>query len=110
MKSGQRVVGMQTDQCSKGRHRRWVAGLKLGEGLDILSGGRRPEQDVLKRFKSPKRLGAPAQLNLANWSPLKISGGCGCRCADANAGAQILVGRLKPRCGIDGIAIGGVVE
>jgi hypothetical protein len=110
MKSGQRVVGMQADQCSKGRHRRCIAGLQPGEGLDILRGGRRPERHVLKRLKSTERLAASAQHNFTDGSSLKIAGGLGCRCTDANSGAEILVGCLEPGCGIDGIAVRGVVE
>src|SRR6267142_2490570 len=40
----------------------------------------------------------------------KLFRGIGDRGADATAGAEKLVGGLKPRRGVDGVAIGGVIE
>src|SRR6202011_4274494 len=45
-----------------------------------------------------------------NRSAFEIFSSLGDRSADANAGAQKLVGGLKPGRGVDGIAIGGVIE
>ena len=101
---------MQPDQRGKGRHCRRVAGFQLGEGFRILPGCRPFERRRLQRLVSAERLAAPAQHEIADRPSLEIVGATGNRGADANAGAEKLVGALEPRRGVDGIAIGGVIE
>src|SRR6478672_4320717 len=101
MKSGQRVVGVQADQRRKGWHRRSVASLELGERFSISCGGGRLERGVLQRFERAKRLATAAEQDIADWPSLKITGAIGRRGANANAGAEMLVGGLEPRSSVD---------
>ena len=110
MKSGQRVVGVQADQGREGWHRRGVARLELGERVAILRVDGRLERGVLQWFECAKWLATAAQQDISNWPSLKIAGSVGRRGADANAGAEMLVGGLKPRSRVDGVAVSGVVE
>ena len=63
-----------------------------------------------QRLVSPQGLAPPAQQEIANRPAAKLRRAFGNRRADANAGTEKLVGGLKPRRSIDGVAIGGVVE
>src|SRR5947209_16038393 len=110
MKSGQRVVGVQADQRREGWHRRGIASLELGERVAILRVGGRVEVGVLQWFERAKRLATAAQQDIADRSPLKTASAVGSRGADANAGAEMLVGGLKPRSRVDGVTVSGVVE
>ncbi len=110
VKTGQRVVGMRPDQGREGRHRRGVASFQLGEGFGILRGRRSIENRCGQRLERAQRLAAPAQHEIADRASLKFPGAVGDRGADADAGAEKLVGGLQPRRGVDGVAIGGVVE
>ena len=51
-----------------------------------------------------------AQHDIADWPPAKIAGPVGRRGADANARSEMLVGGLKTRSRVDGVAVGRVVE
>ncbi len=75
-----------------------------------MPGRRFLERGRPQRLVSAERLAAPAQHQVADRPPLKILGGIGDRGADANARAEKLVGALEPRCDVDGVAIGGVIE
>src|SRR6266436_2604480 len=95
MKTGKRLVG---------------AGFELGEGLGILRRRRSLERRCRQRFVSAKRLAAPAQHQVADRPSPKLFGSIGDRGADANTGAEKLVGRLEPCCGVNGVTIGRVIE
>src|SRR5262249_44679450 len=92
------------------RHCRDIAGRELGKRLRILESCRCRKCLRFQWFIGAKWFTAPAQDEIANWTSLKVFGAIGDDGADANAGAQKLVGSLKPRCRIDGIAVRGVVE
>src|SRR4051794_38068666 len=101
---------MRSDQRRKGGHRRRVTGFKLGEGFGILLGRGTSERGLRQRFVSAQRLTPPAQHQIADRPATKLFGAVGNGGADANAGAEKLVGGLEPCRGVDGVTIGGVVE
>src|SRR3984885_16310490 len=101
---------MRSDQRRKRRHRRGVSGLKLGEGLAILRRRRSLECRLRQRLVSPQRLAAPAQQEIADRPAAKLLRAVSNRGADANARTEKLVGGLKPRRGVDGVAIRRIVE
>src|SRR5262249_62042531 len=55
-------------------------------------------------------LASAPQHEVADRSPAEFLDSLGQLRADANTGAELFVGRFKPRCYVDRIAIGGVVE
>src|SRR6185437_7475154 len=110
MKARQRVVGMQSDQGGKSRHRRRVARLEFCKSFGILRGRLALEAFGRQRLEGAQRLAASAQHEITDRPALKPCDAVGDRGADANSGAEMLVGRLEPRRGVDGVAIGGVVE
>src|SRR6266576_1843036 len=88
MEASQRIVGMQSDQSGKGRHRSRVTGLQLGEGLGILRCRRPLKCCFRQRLVGPERLAAPAAHEIADRPSLETLGASGYGGADANARAE----------------------
>ena len=110
MKACQRVVGMRPDQGRKRRHRRRVPRLELGKSLGILRSRRALKTLRRQRLESAQRPAASAQYEITDRTAPKIRDTAGDRGADADAGAQMLVGGLEPCRGVDGVAVSRVVE
>src|SRR3984957_3038316 len=110
VKAGECIAGMRSDQRRKRGHRRDVSGLELGEGLGILRRRRPPKCRLRQRLVSAQRLAAPAQQEIADRPAAKLLCAVSDRGADANARTEKLVGGLKPRRGVDGVAIRRIVE
>src|SRR3954452_763899 len=63
-----------------------------------------------QRLERAEGLSAPAQHEIADGPTPEVLGGICDGGADANAGAEELVGRLEPGSGVDGVSIAVVVE
>ncbi len=74
------------------------------------AGSRRRERLLLERLIGPQRLAPSAQDDVADRPALEIHRGLRDRLADADTRAEMLVGGFQPRRGVDGVAVGGVVE
>src|SRR5215475_828225 len=101
---------MQPDKRSKSRHGSGVAGLKLCVCCSIFGRGRRLERCGRQRFISAQRFATPAQDEITDRAPLKAFRAIGDGSTHADARAQELVGGLEPRCGVNSIAMSGIVE
>ena len=110
MEASQRIVGVQPDQGGEGRHRRNIAGFELGEGFGVLGRRRTFERRRRQRLEGAKRFAATTQHQIADRPPSKF--------LELSATAALTQMRVPrnllvasgARGGIDGIAIGGVIE
>ena len=75
-----------------------------------MRGRRSLECRLSQQFVSPQRFAAPAQHQITDRPAAKLRRAIGDRGADANTRAEGLVGRFKPRRGVDGIAVRRVIE
>ena len=87
-----------------------IAGLQLGKGLQIALCRWVFVLFDPKRLEGTQRLGPAPQHQIADRSAAEVLDLRREGCADANAGAELLVGGFQPRRDVDGVAIGGVVE
>jgi hypothetical protein len=110
VKAGELIAGVLAYMRGKGSERRRIVCLKLCKSFLItahslvfvlLSGN---------RLESAQRLGPSAQHKVAHRPAMKVRHfHCQGR-ADADAGAELFIGGLEPRRGIDRVSIGGVIE
>jgi hypothetical protein len=106
----QRIVGVRPDKSGECRHGRGAARFELCKSLRILRHRRGLEGIRRERLIGTQRLAAATQDQIAQWPVLKVLRALGERGTDADPGPQKLVGSLQSRCGIDGVAVRGVVE
>ena len=106
----ERVRRAFAHQRGEGGERGWIARLELGEGVGIGS----PRDFALSSAGSGSntRIGSlrPRSMRSPTGRPTKPSRALGGGGADADARAELLVDRFEPRRGVDGVAIGRVVE
>src|SRR5262245_52702772 len=104
------VVSPLANVCRERRNCPGVIRLQIGKRLEVTL---RRVPFILfnrERFECPQRFGFASQHQITNRPSMEILGLRRERRTDANAGAEPLVCGLEPRCYVDGVAIGGVIE
>ena len=94
----------------KGGDRAGIVGFEFGEGIQVALVAGSVVLLGPQRLESAQRLGLAAQHQIADRPAAESLDLAGERRADADAGAELLVGGFQPRRDIDGVAIGGVIE
>ena len=110
MKAREMVIGARANMRRKGSHCAGIAGFQprkrikiaLCRGIFVLLG--------LERLERAQCLRPAPQNKIADRPASKFLRSRSERCTDAYAGAELLVGSLKTRRDVDGIAISRVVE
>ena len=110
VKAGKLIIGVLANMRCKGCHRAGIAGFQLGKRLQITL--RRGIFVLLasKGLKSSQSFCPTPQNKVADRSAPEILHLRRERRADADAGAELLVGGFQSRRNVDGVAIGCVVE
>ncbi len=106
----QLVLRLLADIGGEGRNRAGIVGFELGEGIQVSLGGGVVILLGAQRLESAQRFGLAAQHQIADRPAAEAIDLAGQRRADANTGAELLIGGFQPRRDIDGVAIGGVIE
>ena len=110
MEARQLIAGVFAHMRRKGRDRTGVARFQLGKGLQITLG-----RGVLilldpQRLEGAQGFRPAPQQQVAYRPAVEVLHFCREDRADANAGAELLVGGFQSRGDVDGVAIGRVVE
>src|ERR1700719_395933 len=110
MEAGELIVGVLADMRGESSHCTGVSGKELGECLQVALCRRGLVSLTGKRLEGAQSLSSASQHQLAHRSAPKVPHLRRQECADANTGAELLVGNLQPCCDVDGVAVGRVIE
>src|SRR5262245_49917582 len=110
VEGGQAILRLLANVRGEGGNRPRVPRLQEGKGVEVTFGSGTLKLFLLKRLKGADHLASSPQFKIADRPTAEILDPFGKRRADTNAGAELFVDRLKPRCDVDGIAISGVIE
>ncbi len=110
MHRDQPVVGVACGEVAKGLASLFVAALQAPVGGQIDGHGLAFEIAFRERLVDGELLAAPLEHRLADDPEVDVLAALDGGAADADPGAEVLVGALEPGGGVHRVADGGVVE
>jgi hypothetical protein len=110
VEAGELIAGVLADMRCKCRQCCRIVRLQLCKGFQIAVHRLIFVLLIVDRFEGAQRLGPAAQHEVANRPTMKLLHFLGQGGADADAGAELLIGGLEPRGDVNGVAVSRLVE